>query len=136
MPCKNSATRTTRLNQSSNARISCETCTCLARASLARDMHASTNGLSTQPSRAVQTGVRIHPIQASTINHIMQLLWTSQKMRLRPVMTHPDARKTMDAHIFQQKRCARQMYAPGLGSRILRCSPNLMHVCNILHVPI
>src|SRR3954469_5390237 len=28
------------------------------------------------------------------------------------------------------------MYAPGLGSRILRYSPNLMHMCNILHVSI
>src|SRR3954466_10492199 len=55
MPRRNSVARTTRLNQSSNARISCETCTRLARVSLVRDIHASMNGPSTRPSCAAQT---------------------------------------------------------------------------------
>src|SRR3954464_6765183 len=111
MPWRNSATRATRLNQSSDVRISCEACTRLARVSLARDMHASMNGPNMRPSCAAQTGVHTHPIQASPMNSIMQLLWTSQKKHLHPATTHPNTRKTLDAHIFQQKRCARQMYA-------------------------
>src|SRR5436190_15485276 len=57
MPCRNSAARTTYSNQSSDAHISCENCMCLARASLARDMHASMDGPNTRPSCAAQTGV-------------------------------------------------------------------------------
>src|SRR5436190_24114141 len=50
MPCKNSAARTTCLNQSSDAHISRESCMRLACASLARDMHASMDGPDTNPS--------------------------------------------------------------------------------------
>src|SRR3954466_15123184 len=79
MPCRNSVAKTTCLNKSSDsdAPISCKTCTLPAHASLVRDMHASMKG----PSCAAQTGVHTHPIQTSTVNSIMQLLWTSQKMR-------------------------------------------------------
>src|SRR4051812_5740356 len=88
MRCKNSIARTMRLRQSSDARISCETCTRLARASLARDMHASMNGPNTRPSCAAQIGVCMHPTQASAMNHILQLLWTYQKMCLHLTTTH------------------------------------------------
>src|SRR4051812_38017078 len=101
MPWRNSATRTTRLNQSSGTRISCETCTRLARASLARDMHASMNGPNTRLSCAAQTGVHTHSVQASTMNSIMQLLRTSQKKCLHPATMLTDTHITLDAHIFQ-----------------------------------
>src|SRR3954469_547051 len=101
MPCRNSVAKTTCLNKSldSNAPIPRETCTHPAHTSLVRDMHASMEVSNMRPSCATQTGVHMHHIQASAISHILQLLWTSQKMCLHLATTHPEACYTLDACI-------------------------------------